>query len=144
MNSRRALVLAIHPEHAESILSGEKTFEVRSRLPRLPFGTRVYLYATSPVSAVIGGFEAGVVLEASAESIWEQVGRALGVSKEAFEKYVRGRQRIKAVQVLNPFRLNRSVPRTELTSGPNPYSPPQSSSFLRNTGLQLHLESLLA
>ena len=142
MSTSQDLLLAIHPEHAASILSGRKTFEVRARFPSLPPGTRVYLYATSPVSAVVGGFEAGMVVEATAESIWGQLSDQLGITKEGFEKYARGRKSLKAIEVLNPFRLRRSLPRSELVARQVPYAPPQGFRFLHNLGLQRELQSL--
>ena len=50
------IVLAIHPEYADAILEGSKSFEIRRRCPDLPPGTLVYLYATSPISEIVGGF----------------------------------------------------------------------------------------
>ena len=47
-------ILSIHPEYAYKILSGEKTHELRKVLFKKPV-THVLVYATAPISKVIGG-----------------------------------------------------------------------------------------
>jgi predicted transcriptional regulator len=144
MSSRGDLVLAIHPIHAESILSGRKAYEVRSRFPSVALGSRVYLYATAPVSAVVGGFEVGEIVEGDSSFIWENLGDNLCVSKGDFESYALGRGRLKAVQVVRPFRLTQQVTRSEMKDSEYPFTPPQSSSFLSNVRLRTRLEGLTA
>jgi len=48
------IVLAIHPKFAEAILLGTKRFEFRRQRPGRLIHKRAYLYATSPVKAVVG------------------------------------------------------------------------------------------
>lgn len=48
------VLLSIEPEHAESILSGEKRYEYRRVAPASDPPYRFVLYATAPVQAVVG------------------------------------------------------------------------------------------
>jgi len=49
------IMLSIHPQHAEAILDGRKTLEIRKTKPtRLNCHEYIYLYATAPVRAVVG------------------------------------------------------------------------------------------
>jgi len=49
------IILSIHPEHAENILSGKKTLEIRKSEPkRAVWGDTIYLYETAPISKVVG------------------------------------------------------------------------------------------
>lgn len=66
----KALV-SIHPRFARLILSGEKKCEYRRRLPAKPI-SGIVIYATSPVSRIIGeaGVEAMPFLEKG--ELWRQ------------------------------------------------------------------------
>lgn len=49
------IILSIHPEHAENILSGNKKIELRKKLPKMIcLGDRIFLYSTAPQCAVVG------------------------------------------------------------------------------------------
>lgn len=52
----KTIIISIHPEYAEKILTGEKTYELRTRLPQ-DKPERMIIYATAPVSAVVGTAE---------------------------------------------------------------------------------------
>ncbi len=143
MTLRRDLVLAIHPARAEQILDGQKTYELRSRFPSVQTGTRVYLYATAPVSAVIGGFVVGEIVEDTRAEVWSKVGSGLCLTETEFEEYSHGHPRIKAIRVSKPFRLSRPVLRNELQSDSLRFSPPQSAAFLQDEGVRLHFEHLM-
>lgn len=47
------MVMSIHTRHAESIMRGEKTVELRKTRPLVAAGQPVALYATSPTQAVV-------------------------------------------------------------------------------------------
>ena len=134
-------IFAIHPRHAEAILDGRKRIELRVRAPRLTPGTTVYLYSTAPVSAVVGGFVTGEVVEASARELWRISKDEAAVSAAEFRSYLRGR-RGKAIRIVAPFRLRRPAPREEMTKLSPGYVPPQSVAVLRDSVLEHHLARL--
>lgn len=47
-------ILSVHPEYAEAIVSGKKTVEFRRRSTTLAIGTRIWIYATRPLGAIVG------------------------------------------------------------------------------------------
>jgi len=51
------VLLSIKPKYAEMILSGEKKYEFRRAIFKKPGISKVVIYASSPVSKVIGEFE---------------------------------------------------------------------------------------
>jgi len=138
------LVIAIHPQHAESILAGTKTVELRSRFPQVPSGTRVYLYATAPVSAVIGGFHVGGIDVGTAEEVWGRNSRHLAITFDEFSKYAKGQKILKAIEVVRPFRLSRPVGREEMRTMPEAFTAPQGTSYLRPPSLRSRLQLLRA
>src|SRR5262245_25043726 len=136
------VVIAIHPVPAEKIMAGEKRYELRTRFPNVAVGTNVYLYATAPLSAVVGGFTVASIEEDSVGELWRRIGSFLGITRSELDRYTRGRDKAKAIGVDKPFRLSRHVSRGELQSPPHAYCPPQSSSFLRLSHVRTLLEGL--
>jgi len=50
------LLMSIKPKYAYKILRGEKKFELRKKCDKIDYGTRVIIYASSKVKAIIVGF----------------------------------------------------------------------------------------
>lgn len=53
LTDSRLMVMSIHTRHANSIMRGEKTVELRKTRPLVEAGQPVALYATSPTRAVV-------------------------------------------------------------------------------------------
>jgi predicted transcriptional regulator len=83
----KSILMSIRPQYAQAILDGTKLFEYRRRGPVWSvMGARLFLYATAPVSAVIG--EAGAVIwHASPEIIWQHTKHAAGIAEQDFFLY---------------------------------------------------------
>src|SRR4051794_32919901 len=43
-------IISIHPSYADAILAGEKTIELRRRIPNISQGARLWIYATRPIA----------------------------------------------------------------------------------------------
>ena len=52
----KTIIISIHPEYAEKILTSEKTYELKTRLPHDKPECMI-IYATAPISAVVGTAE---------------------------------------------------------------------------------------
>lgn len=83
-------IISIHPAHADAILAGTKRIELRRRIPKLPPGTRLWIYATRPTAAVIGVATIGAVAQAHPKTIWKLHGNSTGVDRDSFKKYFNG------------------------------------------------------
>lgn len=57
----RVALFSIHKRHADAILDGSKTIELRKRLPRQPV-SHLLLYVTEPMARVVGVVEVDEVL----------------------------------------------------------------------------------
>ncbi|PPF41868.1 hypothetical protein C5B85_18275 [Pseudoclavibacter sp. AY1F1] len=79
--------MSIRPKFAESILNGTKTYELRRRFPDLERGTVVYLYASSPVKAVLGSFESDEVRYDSVKELWKTLQPQLGIETVEYDTY---------------------------------------------------------
>ncbi len=86
------LLLSIHPEHIEKILSREKFWEYRKSIFRKDKSEidRVYIYCTSPVKEIVASFEIGRILKGSPEELWKKTGEESGADKQQFMEYFDG------------------------------------------------------
>lgn len=94
-------LLSIKPEFAEKILAGEKQYEFRrtifSDASSINF---VYLYASSPLRKIVGGFTIQRIVEASPEELWELFGDQSGIDEqERFMAYFEGVETGYAIQI---------------------------------------------
>ena len=138
----RQILIAIHERHADAILRGTKTHELRRRLRSVSEGDRVYLYATAPISAVVGCFVVRSVNRNSPDGIWAAIGTGFAISEAEFDAYTSGAAEVTALEVADPSRLRRPAAVPELIEIAPEFTPPQSVTMLRNPGLREHLEQL--
>lgn len=94
------ILLSIHPEFVEKILSGEKKYEFRTvRAKRNP--KKILIYSTSPVSMVIGEAEVENILVDHPQNIWEKTYMYSGIDEAYFKEYFKGRDRAIAYELTN-------------------------------------------
>ena len=93
-------LLPIHPNHAEAIVSGRATIDIRKVRLR-PNTTHVALYVTSPVKRVVAVAELALQVERDPVTIWRWGGRHTGITREEYAAYTAGRDRIVALEYRN-------------------------------------------
>lgn len=118
-----AILLSIHPEHAERIFQGTKRYELRKVLPASRF-KRVFLYETGG-GGVAGCFDVGAILHKTVRQLWKAVGNA-ATTQERFQDYFRAAKRGYAIEIRNPLKFKERATLNPVT-GPFGYlAPPQS------------------
>lgn len=118
--------MAVHPRYAEAIMTGEKTVEFRKR--RLADDIRtVLVYATAPVSEVIGSFTVQEVVAASPRRIWDEFGESGVIQYEDFFSYYDGSDVAVAIKVADATRFATSISLDAFDPRP---ATPQSFAYL--------------
>lgn len=92
------VILSIKPEFVEKIFSGEKKYEYRKVLFKQKVDT-VYIYASRPVSKIVGEFKIEEILYDTPENIWKFTKRQSGVTKKFFDKYYKGKDKGVALKI---------------------------------------------
>lgn len=105
----KTIIISIHPEYAEKILTGEKTYELRTRLPH-DKPERIIIYATAPVSAVVGTAEIADMFDLPLTELWKRVRKSACVTLDDFHAYFRRSDTGKAFVVRNPVRFPSPIP----------------------------------
>lgn len=82
------IILSVKPAYAYAILSGAKTVELRRKFSQyLPVGSRVLIYASSPVKALIGECRVKKVIKDKPKSLWKEVAIESMISWATFRAY---------------------------------------------------------
>lgn len=97
------VLLSIKPVFAKLIFSGEKRYEFRKTLFREPTVKKVVVYASAPISMIIGEFTIDSILEQEPETLWSMTNQYAGITKAFFDSYFAGRSRAFAIKVKTTF-----------------------------------------
>lgn len=80
------ILLPVKPEYVKSIFKGSKKIVYRRRIPKYCI-TRIVVYATSPVKAVIGEIEVQKTMTMECSMLWKYTEDGAGISKKQFDNY---------------------------------------------------------
>ena len=94
------VILSIKPEYVAEIKAGKKRFEFRKAVFKQPV-EKVYIYASAPVSRVVGEFQPVDVLSGKPDDIWEKTKEFSGIAKEFFDEYYKGKRTAYAIVIQN-------------------------------------------
>lgn len=101
------VLLSIKPKYAEMILSGQKKYEFRRSIFKNPNVKKVVIYASSPISKVIGEFEVDDILSFDIDELWLQTMEHAGIDKDFFHSYFSGKDIGHAIKVKNTKRYKK-------------------------------------
>ena len=96
-------ILSIKPQFVEEIVAGTKRFEYRKSIFKQRV-EKVYVYASAPVSKVIGEFQPVDVVTGEPAAVWKKTRRFSGITKKFFDEYYAGRAVAHAIVIQN-FKL---------------------------------------
>jgi predicted transcriptional regulator len=86
----RAVLLSMSPDFAFPVVDGVKTIDLRRKFPLgIPKGTRVLIYATAPVSKVVGEARLEEVESLELSKLWKKAVADSQVSRDFFDGYFR-------------------------------------------------------
>lgn len=121
------VILSIKPEFAIKIFNGTKKFEFRRTLFKNKDVRKIVVYASAPISKVIGEFEIESIFHESLNTLWNQTSEFSGISQDYYAQYFKGKEDGYAIKVKNPKKYE-----TELCIRQNfGLNPPQSFAYLR-------------
>ena len=102
--SATPVLLSLKPRYAALIFAGVKSAEFRRRPLTHLKGRDVFVYVTSPVKELRGGFRVGEVWTGTPEEMWSAMSDFGGVDKREFDAYYAGRSIAYALEVAEPWR----------------------------------------
>jgi len=120
------VLLSIKPKYAELILSGEKKYEFRRAIFRNPDVNKIVIYASSPISKVIGEFIIDDILTCNLTDLWLHTMEYAGIDKKYYDSYFYGKDHGHAIKVKSVKRYSRFKELNEF----NVKRAPQSFAYL--------------
>jgi predicted transcriptional regulator len=120
------VLLSIKPEFANKIFNGEKKYEYRKSLFKNESIRVVVVYASSPISKVIGEFEIDDIIVDDLQGLWEKTEAYAGISRDYYYKYFGAKSKGYAIKIKNAIRY----PSAENLKEKYNITPPQSFAYL--------------
>jgi len=94
------LILSIKPEYVTEIAAGRKRYEFRKTIFKEKV-EKVYIYASAPVSMVVGEFQPVEILSDTPAEIWRITREQSGITKQFYYKYFDGKNMAYAIVIQN-------------------------------------------
>ena len=103
------LLLSLKPRHADLIFRGDKLAELRRRIAPDMDNRAAYVYVSSPVCALRGGFRVERVWDGTPEEVWDSVRQYVGMAKRDYDAYYAGSRIACALQIAGVWEYRRPV-----------------------------------
>jgi predicted transcriptional regulator len=98
-SSSNKLLFSMRPEYADRVFKGQKQVEIRRRFSEKWLGSKVVVYGTQPLGALMGEVTVSGVTPGSPSNIWERFGGRVGCSREEFAGYVGNASQVYAIEL---------------------------------------------
>lgn len=86
------VILSIKPEFADKIFDGSKKYEFRRRIYKNKSIKKIIVYASAPISKVIGEFEIESILYEDLARLWMVTHEYSGISEGYYYDYFKGKE----------------------------------------------------
>ena len=122
----KPLLLSLKPQYAELIFRGEKTAELRRRIAPDIENRDVYVYVSSPVRELRGGFRVEHVWDGTPEHVWNGARRHVGMDRRDYDAYYAGSRVAYALKIADVWECRRPVSLSRLRTQFPGFVAPQS------------------
>jgi predicted transcriptional regulator len=133
LSTDRSLLISLHPNHAENILSGVKHVEFRRVRPRVFAGSMVLIYATMPVMKVVGAFEVEQLVSMAPSRLWKAFGSGSGLTRAHMLAYFQGVDAGFGICIKHAWRIRVPKRLLEIREAIPGFTPPQCYRYLNRS-----------
>lgn len=84
------IILPINPKHVKKIISGEKKYEYRTRIPKKSV-EKIIIYETAPTKKIVAEAEIIEIISLLPKTLWEETKDFSGITKEFFNQYFKNK-----------------------------------------------------
>ena len=128
------LLLSLKPRFAELVFMGKKTVELRRRIASTMQGREVFIYVSSPVRMIRGGFRVAEVWSSDPETVWGEVAFRAGIAKAEYDAYYEGCGTAHAFAVADVWAHETPVEIERVRKALPGFRPPQSWRYVKGAG----------
>ena len=122
----RPLIISLKPCYADMVFEGLKKVEVRRRIASQLSNRDMFIYVSSPVKELRGGFRVGQVWEGPPDEVWNIVAELAAVNRRDFDAYFQGQAVAYALEVTNVWECQSPVGLSWLRNRFDDFVVPQS------------------
>ncbi len=126
----KPLLLSLKPCYAELVFQGLKRAELRRRIPCVE-NRDVFIYVSSPVRCLRGGFRVEHVWSGSPEEVWKEVEGIARVDRREFDAYYAGRSVAYALRISEVWEYDEPVHLEVLRRQLSDFVAPQSWRYVK-------------
>lgn len=140
MQETNVVVISLHPEHANKVLSGTKILEFRRVWANKPI-SEVVIYSTTPIQKIVAIAKVARTHHTSRNQLWN-LSKTLGggISRRALYRYFEGKTKGYAIEFSSVTRLNPPLNANVLFDN---FYPPQSLTYLSTNNLNKLKDALV-
>ena len=132
MNSAgRPLLLSLKPCYSDLVFEGLKRAELRRQSFKHMEHRSAFVYVSSPVRKLMGGFRVGKVWTGTPEEIWQTVSEKAGLDKSDFDAYYVGQSTAYALEITDVWKYLNPLSLEDLRGLFEHFVVPQSWRYLR-------------
>jgi predicted transcriptional regulator len=125
------VLLSIKPEFAEKIFDGSKKYEFRKVIFKDERVKKVVVYASYPISKVIGEFEIDDILMEELDTLWNLTKEDSGIHEDFYYQYFSNRDKGYAIKIKKAKLYSRKYDITKKYG----VKPPQSFLYLNRRSI---------
>ena len=125
------LLFSLKPCYADLVFERLKEAELRRRITSYMENRDVYIYVSSPIRQLRGGFRVGKVWSGSPEDVWNKVSEFVGIDKRDFDAYYAGRTIAYALEITNVWEYKIPIDLKTLRNQFSNFVVPQSWRYVR-------------
>lgn len=132
MNTATApLLFSLKPCYADLVFERLKEAELRKRITLYMEDREVFIYVSSPVMQLRGGFRVGQVWSGSPKEVWNKVSELVGIDKRDFDSYYAGRTIAYALEITDVWEYKTPIDLNALRNQFPNFVVPQSWRYVR-------------
>lgn len=125
------ILLSVKPRFADLIFNGRKGAELRRRFIQNAKDRDVFIYVTSPVRTLRGGFRVGHVWYGTPANIWNEVHHMARLKKREFDEYYGDRSVVYALRITDVWEYDKPMNFQTLKQQLSEFVVPQSWRYVR-------------
>lgn len=125
MSAPHNFLISLEERHANRILDGTKTVELRRRPMNVAIGATVWIYVKMPVGSVVGCAKVTGLHALAPSTLWNRFGAVSGLQRQEFFEYFSGLPKAFALSLSQPTRLASPIPLSKLRDVSSGFHPPQ-------------------
>ena len=131
MKRHKYLFIAVKPEFANKLVSGEKDIELRKTKPHVQAGDYAIIYASAPAKVVLGYGKIKRIILCSPQEMWANFSSRLGIKEQDYLMYYKNSNKsvgieFEMIKPINPISL------AELRRVDPNFHPPQIYRYVTN------------